>query len=375
MKTSFSPLIFLRRTALALALCPALFCGAASAFGQTLTPTPKTAALWKPKLLFGTVNFNDQLAKNPDQWRRGAARMDGMLLHLHFFVRQMSAPGAQKVEGAEATIRQLAPMLQNKANVIELTYHIRDTTSSPEAIALDHARQIERMEKEFGIPIAGVNVDWILSGLAVQMTETPRQPTESDDAYFTRILKGVLAKSARYVAAFRAAGRGEALIAVFPPLYVDEGPWTNARSEVRPGITTSRILNGLFDLGFDGFTADSPFFILANPAYRTAGYYDALRSIEWTCKQRGKAFGFIVNGNNSEDGAAYDARFAKTSLEALDLVRAAGLRPDAIILESWYKGPFNLVPETQSDTLTGTFLSIAQKLDESANSQNTPVKP
>ena len=343
---------------------------AASCVAQTApsptAPAPVGKAEWHPQLLFGTVNFNEQLAQNPQQWQKTAARVDGMLLHVHFWVRNMATPGNQKVENADAIKRAIAPSLQNKQNVVELTYHIRDTTSSPETIARDHAAQIERLEKEIGIPISAVNVDWILSGLEVQQTETPRVAGEGDDVYFTRILNGVLAKSARYVAAFRAAGRTEKLIAVFPPIYLDEGPWTNVRKAVRPGITTSRILNGLFDAGFDGFTADSPPYLLANPTYRAAGYYDALRSIEWTCRQRGKSFGLILNGDNKEKGAAYDAQFTKTSLETLELVRAAGLRPDPIVFESWFKGPFQLVPETQPDTFTNATLQIAAQLDKAA---------
>lgn len=345
------------------------------------TPNSSAPALaakveWRPQLLFGGVNFHEQLAQNPQQWQKTAARMDGMLLHIHFWVRNKNVPSDTKVksttiENADAIKRGIAPSLRNKNNVIELTYHIRDATSSPETIALDHAAQVERLEKEIGIPISAVNVDWILGGLEVQKAETPRAAGESDDVYFTRILNGVVAKSARYVTAFRAAGRTEKLIAVFPPIYMDEGPWTNVRKAVRPGLTTSRIVNALFDIGFDGFTADSPYYLLANPTYRAAGYYDALRSIQWTCHQRGKSFGFIINGDNGEnDPQAYDATFAKTSLEALELVRVAGLRPDQIVFESWFKGPFKLVPETQENTFTNTLLKIATKLDAATQTKN-----
>ncbi|BCM93702.1 hypothetical protein IAD21_05593 [Abditibacteriota bacterium] len=347
-----------------LTLCLALTLGllATPLTAQTV-PAPSTPAGWHPQLLFGTVNFNEQLANSPQQWQKTAARADGMLLHIHFWVRHMSTPSNNKVENAEAIERAIAPSLQGKKNIVELTYHIRDTGSSPEEIGRDHAAQVEKLEKDIGVSIDAVNVDWILSGFEVQMGEMPRQDNETDDVYFTRILNGVLAKSARYVAAFRAEGRTEKLIAVFPPIYMDEGPWTNARKQKRPGLTTSRVLNGLFDAGFDGFTADSPYFVLSNPTYRVAGYYDALRSIEWTCHQRGKSFGIILNGDNQEVGVAYDVQFGKTSLEALGLVRDAGLRPDQLVLESWYKGPFTLVPEDQAGTFSNTVMQVAAKLD------------
>ncbi len=329
-------------------------------------------APWHPQIYFGGVNFNDQLADNPHAWEKTIARADGMLLHIHFWVRNMSTPGNAKVSNADEIKRKIAPQLKDKANIVELTYHIRDAKTSPEEIGRDHAAQVERLEKEFGIPIKAVNVDWILGGFDVQQSETPRLPGESDDVYFTRVLNGVLAKSARYVAAFRAAGRTEKLIAVFPPIYMDEGPWTNVRKVVRPGITTSRVLNGLFDIGFDGFTADSPYYLLSNSIYRAAGYYDALRSIEWTCHQRGKSFGFIINGDNQEtESKKYDAAFTKNSLAALELVREANLRPDQIVFESWFKGPFELVPETQANTFTNATLQIAAALDTPATTNQS----
>lgn len=346
----------LRQGALALCLGSAFLSETQSVQAQVSPKAP-----WKPQLYFGTVNFNDQLT-NRDAWKETAARTDGMLLHIHYFVRHMNTPANQKVEGVEDTTRRLAPALAGKPNIIELTYHIRDAATSPEEIARTHAQNIESIEK-LGIPIAAVNVDWILGGLDVQAQETPRRTDETDDAYFTRIIQGVVDKSARYVKAFRAAGRDEKLIAVFPPVYVDEGPWTNVRQKQRPGVTTSRILNGLFDVGFDGFTADSPYFILSNPTYKAGGYYDALRSIQWTCHQRGKSFGVIINGDNSKSGGEYDTQFATESLDALNMVIGAELRPEQLVSESWYKGPFSLVPETQKGTYTNTVLQLRQRLN------------
>ena len=331
---------------------------------------------WSPQLYFGTVNFHQQLTDNPQAWKKTLARIDGMLLHIHFWVRNMETPSNAKVPNADEIKRKLGLQLKDKSNIVELTYHIRDAKTSPEAIGRDHAAQVERLDKEFGIPIKAVNVDWILEGFDAQQVETPRLLDESDDVYFTRVLNGLLARSARYVAAFRAAGRTEKLIAVFPPIYVSEGPWKSVRGPLRPGIgiTTSRVLNGLFDIGFDGFTADSPYYLLINPNFRARGYYDALRSIEWTCQQRGKSFGFIINGDNKEtDPKKYDAVYTETSLEALELVREAGLRPDQIVFESWFKGPFELVPETQANTFTNATLQIAAALDTPATT-NQPAQ-
>ncbi|MES2459587.1 MAG: hypothetical protein V4671_03330, partial [Armatimonadota bacterium] len=166
-------------------LLPIALCLLAAPVAAQNAPNSNAPALagkaeWHPKLLFGTVNFHEQLAQKPQQWQKTAARVDGMLLHIHFWVRNMTTPGNQKVENVDAIKRAIAPSLQNKENVVELTYHIRDTTSSPEAIGRDHAAQVERLEKEFGIPITAVNVDWIIGSFEVQQIETPRLTGESD---------------------------------------------------------------------------------------------------------------------------------------------------------------------------------------------------
>ena len=335
--------------------------------------SPTTTAAWNPALLFGTVNFNEQLADDAAAWRRADARMDGMLLHVHFFVRGMAAPGTAKVDGAAETIRRLAPALKDKANVLELTYHLTGPDSSPERIARDHAAQVARIENEFGIPVAAVNVDWILSQIEVQAAETPPVEGEADADYGRRLTAGLIAKSERYVKAFRAAGRDEPLYAVFPPAYLGEGPdWPGVGRHPRPGMTLTDVLGGLFSVGFDGFTADSPLNLLRNPDLRAKGYWRALEAVEAVCRRDGKRFGFIVNGNNEKDGGDYDAQFQSDVLAVADLLREAGLRPDTLIVESWYRGPFRLAPDATPGTLTNTFLRLADSLDAGRGRASEP---
>lgn len=317
---------------------------------------------YRPRLYFGTVNSNAQLLE-AGGWPRTRARVDGMLLHLHFFLRHMETPGNRIVTNADKVIRGLAPLLAGKSNLIELTFHIRDAKSSPEQIGRTHASNIAALES-LGIPIAGVTADWILSILEVQTNETPRTAGEAREAFGQRILAGVVDKSARYLSAFRASGRSEPVYAVYPPLYLDEGPWTNARRVDRFGLTTSRIVEGLARVGFAGFVADSPFGVMANATYRGQGYFDALRSIQATCRSRGIVFGLILNGDNkAEAGEAYDLEYGANTVDALSLLLEQGLRPDPLVLESWYRGPYRLVPETLPGSFTHTVLEVARRLD------------
>lgn len=91
-------------------------------------PAPGAKADWRPQLLFGGVNFQEQLAQNPAQWHRTAARMDGMLLHLHFWVRNMRVPDNAKIENADAIKRGIAPALRGKttsAPIARRGFHLR----------------------------------------------------------------------------------------------------------------------------------------------------------------------------------------------------------------------------------------------------------
>jgi hypothetical protein len=309
-----------------------------------------------PKFYFGTVNYQEQFT-NLSSWSNALNASDGMILHVHFWVRKMSTAPTKAVSNADDIARAIAPALSKKTNSIELTFHIRDSNSSPETIGIEHAKNIKELEA-LGIPIGSVNVDYILSIFDVAGARVPKETTDRGKA----MLEIMADLSARYVKAFRAAGRNEELHAVFPPLYMDEGVWTNARKVERWGLTTSKIIEMLFQVGFSGFTADSPYFVISNDGRQQAGYPQAIRSIEATCHQHGKQFGFIINGENKLKGDDYDFQFAKDTFNSYDWLIKNEVKPDRLFFESWYIGPYTLVPDTKDGTFTHTALELARKI-------------
>lgn len=319
------------------------------------------AEAWNPRLYFGTVNSNQQLLDGP-AWAKTRDRVDGMLLHLHFFVRHMETPGNKVISNADTVIRGLTPLLKGKPNLMELTFHIQNSKSSPEEIGRGHASNLAYLES-LGIPVAGVTADWILSIWSVATNEVQRREGEAREDYGKRVLQNMVGKSARYIRAFRAAGGKQAVHAVFPPVYMDEGRWVNARKSDRLGLNSSDIVLALGEVGFAGFVADSPFGIMQNPDYQAQGYLEALKRIEARCREKGLTFGLILNGDSkAEAGEAYDLDFGKNCLEGLELLKREGLRPDPLVLESWYRGPYRLVPETAPGTFTHTVLEIGSNL-------------
>jgi autotransporter-associated beta strand protein len=124
---------------------------------------------------------------------------------------------------------------------------------------------------------------------------------------------------------------------------------------------------GGFSQNFAGFTTDSPY----------AGYQkwggsetqpDALRHrakirlYERWLQDRGRIHDFIANTAGGDFGGfdtstssgrdAWDLRYKQDSLRSLQLHQLEGGRADKVYFESWYEGPFSLVPETKNGSYT-----------------------
>lgn len=123
-----------------------------------------------------------------------------------------------------------------------------------------------------------------------------------------------------------------------------------------------------FSSNFAGFTTDSPY-----SGYQKWGgsenHPDALRHrakiilYERWLQQRGREHQFIANSADGTDfdgfntgtqsgRDAWDLLYKQQSLRSIQLHQLEGGRPDKVLFESWYAGPFTLVPETQTGTFT-----------------------
>lgn len=123
-----------------------------------------------------------------------------------------------------------------------------------------------------------------------------------------------------------------------------------------------------FSANFAGFTTDSPY-----AGYQKWGgsetHPDALRHREkiilyerWL-QQRGREHQFIANSSGGSDFSgfdtatqagrdAWDLLYKQQSLRSIQLHQLEGGRPDKVLFESWYDGPFTMVPETANGSFT-----------------------
>jgi hypothetical protein len=130
---------------------------------------------------------------------------------------------------------------------------------------------------------------------------------------------------------------------------------------------------GIFSSNFTGFTTDSPY-----AGYQKWGgsetHPDALKHREkiilyerWL-QQRGRGHDFIANSAGGTDfngfdtstqagRDAWDIQYKAQSLRSIQLHQLEGGRPDRVLFESWYDGPFTMVPETKN----GSFANLAME--------------
>lgn len=129
-----------------------------------------------------------------------------------------------------------------------------------------------------------------------------------------------------------------------------------------------RAFPGSYSTNFAGFTTDSPYGYQAwGGSETTAGAVAQRRKIiayEQWLQARGREHHFIANsespGNFDTATAAgrdaWDLAYKQQSLRSLQLHQIEGGRPDKVIFESWYEGPFTMVPETKN----GSFANLAR---------------
>jgi autotransporter-associated beta strand protein len=122
-----------------------------------------------------------------------------------------------------------------------------------------------------------------------------------------------------------------------------------------------------FSNNFTSFNTDSPY-----RGYQAWGgseaNVDAVRHrrkiilYEQWLQQNGREHYFIANstGGSWPDTStpagrdAWDLQFKQDSMRSLQLHQLEGGRPDRVIFESWYEGPFSMVPETKNGSYANT---------------------
>lgn len=126
--------------------------------------------------------------------------------------------------------------------------------------------------------------------------------------------------------------------------------------------------NASYTNNFSGFTTDSPYrgyqiWGGSESATEAIRHRRKIRAYEQWLQDRGREHHFIANSiptgfdtstQSGKDG--WDARYKQDSMRSIQLHQLEGGRPDKVIFESWYDGPFRMVPESTN----GSFANLVR---------------
>ena len=386
---------FLKITIAALALCAGRTRPCAAAGDDALLPPTHD---YRPALIyFGAYRRNEPLAEKPDQWRYVQTHADGFLMHFGYWLN--NDYNADPVAAGKA----LGPVLRKNGlkTIVEIGFPSTQPTPQIDddmgrLTAQKYAAKINEFEASSGMRIDEIECELRLSIFGIL---AERHPDWSAGDIFQQITgkpspAGTSAVATKafwpdFIAAMN-AGVGERPIYVgCPPVYV---PWKNllvtgrnmkyVRKSDRDAAGKSKpdaaaltfdgpaFWDAIFKSDVKGFLCDSPWFLIGNEAYAAKGYRKKLADLTRFTHARGKSFSFIVNASPkkgmTDDGLAlgggeasngkyeaeWDKRYTEQSMQSLVTYQLAGGRADRYIFESWYDGPYTIVPDTQPNTFT-----------------------
>jgi hypothetical protein len=340
---------------------------------------------------FGYYNFNDELVADPEKdWPELLKGADGLLLHFGYWLNN-----DQKLDPI-ATARKLAPILKKHGKKTLMETGWPSASAGPGVrremgayYAREHIAKIGKLQRDSGLHVDELNVELRLFAME-QLASVHPELTSG------RALLDQTAREWRdYLEPIHAAYPEKKFYLVCPPVYVPWGrfyfagndfnvpEWKGAQREgTRPAsgpasTQSARIrLDGeyLFDRLFQppltpgpllGYSMDSPAFLTANPTYIKVGYLDKLLAMQSWLRQRGLRHTFIVNASPDAKKLSkpeWDAAYWREALKSLQTFQAAGGRADRYLYESWYPGPFVMVPEGKENSATYGALRVLKYL-------------
>lgn len=346
---------------------------------------------------FGAYRRNEPLAEKPDQWRYVQAHADGFLMHFGYWLN--NDYNADPV----GTGKALGPVLRKNGMKTIVEIGFPSTQPTPQIdddmgrlTAEKYAAKIKDFEAASGMKIDEIECELRLSIFGIL---AERHPDWSAADIFQQITgkpspAGPSAVATKafwpdFIAAMHAGVGDRPIYVGCPPVYV---PWKNlyvsgrnmnyvrksdrdAANKAKPDAAALKFdgpafWDAIFKSDVKGFLCDSPWFLTGNEAYAAKGYRKKIVDLTRFTQARGKSLSFIVNASPkkgmTDDGLAlgggeasdrkyeaeWDKRYAEQSMQSLVTYQLAGGRADRYIFESWYDGPFAIVPDTQPNTFT-----------------------
>jgi hypothetical protein len=300
-----------------------------------------------------------ELADHPDQWAHAAEKLAGIKLYI-----------GDLTKTEPARLQKLAALANSRHWQIAVECA---GTANPDW-------QDQTGEKSAQIELRSFN-KWIAAGGRIDFLDLDGPIRRllghagwgRDPALVFTSYDRCARELADYLAAVRTElpGTRHFLLTNFPnwgwknsPSYHARGPGRQDWGDYHRVLET--VLPILKEAGFTpaALTVDNPWDYLSgrfrsvNPGLtKDIDWTQRLLDLEATARAHGLGFNLIVNSQTG--GATGDREFCRNSLEMLHHVKNSGLRPDRIMLQSWYEHPTSLFPDSNPDSLTGLLLQAA----------------
>jgi len=151
------------------------------------------------------------------------------------------------------------------------------------------------------------------------------------------------------------------------PSYHARGPNRQDWGDYDEVIQTVLRVAGKRNIHIAGVTVDNPYEYLVgehvsvkNPVPWKIDWMGRVRAYEDFIRQQGLDFNLIIN--SEKGGKASDREFYERTLKMLDATLRAGGKPTRYIVQSWYRHPTVIVPETAPFSMTALVKAVLQRL-------------
>ncbi len=349
------------------------------------------------ELYWGGYRNMAQLVEPDAEWDFVKHNMDGFFLHGAYWCWDEAVPEVAPKLAAE--LAEVDCGLALEVGWPHTTFEADDKLGRV-AGETDAAR-VQKL-RGFGLPIEEVGVDWHIFIFKVVAQQYPNWTSRDLFVHITGDREGYPDEGPAfagywrdYIRALRAGVPDLAIGLVDSPVYFKwAGMPTYGKNELtlaplkddegNPILVDGKEVSFDWD-GYDifsscfkvsreegaplvAFTTDSPqnyTWDWADPvAVRL--HREKIRTYERWLHSFGARHTFICNDSGREyEGLSpddWDARYAARSLEALQKYQAEGGRADRYLFESWYDGPYSIVPETRPNSFTNLVMKAIRYL-------------
>jgi hypothetical protein len=328
---------------------------------------------------FGTFNYMDQLTSSPNSWEYCKKNADGILLHGAYWINSMT-PASTAIGQKFADI---IGANKNLKTLLEYTWpastNIRDATLGTR-MGTNLADKVKTFQDSTGLKINEFSLDWLGYFRRDVLVDNPNYSLQQAEEYEVKAWE-------QFYTVINSNFPDTTSDITCSPIYFTFNypgspfsptlPFANTPIDNRTGNTFNGydLYPRTFDISrpikpLNGFVLDSPYsYLVGDGLVGTPDQSMRLRQTitnycKWL-KDNGYKSTSLVNTSSAKEvnQTLYDKTWTdQTNKTMLYLQQTMGMRFDRYVVESWFPGPYQLVPETKENTYMNVVMKILKYL-------------